>query len=105
MVFKSKTNSQGSSCQQKKNKNPYLLFSLSRFLLFLHASPLRLCRRLFDNSNEGFRNWEFMTVHCWGERAEGTWTLEISDSPSQLRSNLEVLGKDYIALSWVLRDC
>ncbi|KAI2662985.1 Proprotein convertase subtilisin/kexin type 6 [Labeo rohita] len=33
-----------------------------------------------------------MTVHCWGERAEGTWTLEISDSPSQLR-NPEVLGK------------
>uniref|UniRef100_A0AAR2KA84 P/Homo B domain-containing protein n=1 Tax=Pygocentrus nattereri TaxID=42514 RepID=A0AAR2KA84_PYGNA len=51
-----------------------------------------LAKRLFDNSNEGFRNWEFMTVHCWGERAEGTWTLEISDSPSQLR-NPEVLGK------------
>uniref|UniRef100_A0A8C1WB43 Proprotein convertase subtilisin/kexin type 6 n=1 Tax=Cyprinus carpio TaxID=7962 RepID=A0A8C1WB43_CYPCA len=45
-----------------------------------------LAQRLFDNSNEGFRNWEFMTVHCWGERAEGTWTLEISDSPSQLRN-------------------
>uniref|UniRef100_A0A9J7YSV2 Proprotein convertase subtilisin/kexin type 6 n=2 Tax=Cyprinus carpio TaxID=7962 RepID=A0A9J7YSV2_CYPCA len=52
-----------------------------------------LAQRLFDNSNEGFRNWEFMTVHCWGERAEGTWTLEISDSPSQLR-NPEVLGKE-----------
>ncbi|XP_016103520.1 proprotein convertase subtilisin/kexin type 6 [Sinocyclocheilus grahami] len=51
-----------------------------------------LAQRLFDNSNEGFRNWEFMTVHCWGERAEGMWTLEISDSPSQLR-NPEVLGK------------
>uniref|UniRef100_A0A8C1Z9J2 Proprotein convertase subtilisin/kexin type 6 n=1 Tax=Cyprinus carpio TaxID=7962 RepID=A0A8C1Z9J2_CYPCA len=49
-----------------------------------------LAQRLFDNSNEGFRNWEFMTVHCWGERAEGTWTLEISDSPSQLR-NPEVI--------------
>ncbi|TRY57783.1 hypothetical protein DNTS_012046 [Danionella cerebrum] len=51
-----------------------------------------LAQRFFDNSNEGFRNWEFMSVHCWGERAEGTWTLEISDSPSQLR-NPEVLGK------------
>lgn len=51
-----------------------------------------LAKRLFDNSYEGFRNWEFMTVHCWGERAEGQWTLEISDSPSQLR-NPEVLGK------------
>uniref|UniRef100_A0AAY4E632 P/Homo B domain-containing protein n=1 Tax=Denticeps clupeoides TaxID=299321 RepID=A0AAY4E632_9TELE len=45
-----------------------------------------LAKRLFDYSNEGFRNWEFMTVHCWGERAEGQWTLEISDSPSQLRN-------------------
>lgn len=43
-----------------------------------------------------------MTVHCWGERAEGTWTLEISDSPSQLRSNLEVLGKDYKDYSSIL---
>ncbi|XDV18625.1 hypothetical protein PO909_024278 [Leuciscus waleckii] len=51
-----------------------------------------LGQRLFDSSNEGFRNWEFMTVHCWGEKAEGTWTLEITDSPSQLR-NPEVLGK------------
>ncbi|XP_041844543.1 proprotein convertase subtilisin/kexin type 6 isoform X2 [Melanotaenia boesemani] len=50
-----------------------------------------LAKRLFDNSNEGFRNWEFMTVHFWGERAEGTWTLEITDSPSKLR-NPEVLG-------------
>ncbi|KAM9366639.1 proprotein convertase subtilisin/kexin type 6 [Symphorus nematophorus] len=50
-----------------------------------------LAKRLFDSSNEGFRNWEFMTVHFWGERAEGTWTLEIIDSPSKLR-NPEVLG-------------
>uniref|UniRef100_A0A8P4G504 Proprotein convertase subtilisin/kexin type 6 n=1 Tax=Dicentrarchus labrax TaxID=13489 RepID=A0A8P4G504_DICLA len=50
-----------------------------------------LAKRLFDSSNEGFRNWEFMTVHFWGERAEGTWTLEIIDSPSKLR-NAEVLG-------------
>nr|XP_020510141.1 proprotein convertase subtilisin/kexin type 6-like [Labrus bergylta] len=50
-----------------------------------------LAKRLFDSSNEGFRNWEFMTVHFWGERAEGTWTLEIIDTPSKLR-NTEVLG-------------
>ncbi|XP_034064301.1 proprotein convertase subtilisin/kexin type 6 [Gymnodraco acuticeps] len=50
-----------------------------------------LAKRLYDSSNEGFRNWEFMTVHFWGERAEGTWTLEIVDSPSKLR-NPEVLG-------------
>ncbi|XP_054466040.1 proprotein convertase subtilisin/kexin type 6-like isoform X2 [Anoplopoma fimbria] len=50
-----------------------------------------LAKRLFDSSNEGFRNWEFMTVHFWGERAQGLWTLEIVDSPSKLR-NREVLG-------------
>ncbi|XP_034381952.1 proprotein convertase subtilisin/kexin type 6 [Cyclopterus lumpus] len=50
-----------------------------------------LAKRLFDSSNEGFRNWEFMTVHFWGERAEGIWTLEIVDLPSKQR-NPEVLG-------------
>uniref|UniRef100_A0A8C3PVH3 Proprotein convertase subtilisin/kexin type 6 n=1 Tax=Chrysolophus pictus TaxID=9089 RepID=A0A8C3PVH3_CHRPC len=45
-----------------------------------------LARRVFDHSNEGFKGWEFMTVHCWGERAAGEWTLEIQDTPSQVRS-------------------
>lgn len=45
---------------------------------------ISICRA-FDNSNEGFRHWEFMTVHCWGERAEGEWTLEVRDMPSQVR--------------------
>lgn len=46
-----------------------------------------LCQwRLFDHSMEGFKNWEFMTTHCWGEKAAGDWVLEIYDSPSQLRS-------------------
>uniref|UniRef100_G1Q9D4 P/Homo B domain-containing protein n=1 Tax=Myotis lucifugus TaxID=59463 RepID=G1Q9D4_MYOLU len=43
-------------------------------------------RRLLDHSNEGFSNWEFMTVHSWGEKAEGEWTLEIQDMPSQVRN-------------------
>ncbi|KAG8516364.1 Proprotein convertase subtilisin/kexin type 6, partial [Galemys pyrenaicus] len=45
-----------------------------------------LAKRLLDLSNEGFTNWEFMTVHCWGEKAEGEWTLEIQDMPSQVRN-------------------
>lgn len=49
--------------------------------------------RVFDHSNEGFKGWEFMTVHCWGERAAGEWTLEIHDTPSQVR-NPAVQGKD-----------
>lgn len=51
-----------------------------------------LAKRLLDHSNEGFTNWEFMTVHCWGEKAEGEWTLEIQDMPSQVR-NREKQGK------------
>ncbi|XP_075753037.1 proprotein convertase subtilisin/kexin type 6 isoform X2 [Pelodiscus sinensis] len=51
-----------------------------------------LARRVFDLSNEGFKNWEFMTVHCWGETAEGEWTLKIHDTPSQMR-NPERQGK------------
>uniref|UniRef100_A0A8C8Z2F2 Proprotein convertase subtilisin/kexin type 6 n=1 Tax=Prolemur simus TaxID=1328070 RepID=A0A8C8Z2F2_PROSS len=51
-----------------------------------------LAKRLLDLSNEGFTNWEFMTVHCWGEKAEGEWTLEIQDMPSQVR-NPEKQGK------------
>lgn len=42
--------------------------------------------RLFDHSMEGFKNWEFMTTHCWSEKAAGDWILEICDTPSQLRN-------------------
>uniref|UniRef100_A0A672HDG3 Proprotein convertase subtilisin/kexin type 5b n=1 Tax=Salarias fasciatus TaxID=181472 RepID=A0A672HDG3_SALFA len=48
-----------------------------------------LANRLFDHSMEGFKNWEFMTTHCWGEKAAGDWVLEIYDSPSQLRRKLK----------------
>uniref|UniRef100_A0A3Q0QVV0 Proprotein convertase subtilisin/kexin type 5b n=1 Tax=Amphilophus citrinellus TaxID=61819 RepID=A0A3Q0QVV0_AMPCI len=55
-------------------------------------SQLLANSRLFDHSMEGFKNWEFMTTHCWGEKAAGDWVLEIYDSPSQLRSQ-KVPGK------------
>uniref|UniRef100_A0A670YFA4 SPC3 n=1 Tax=Pseudonaja textilis TaxID=8673 RepID=A0A670YFA4_PSETE len=51
-----------------------------------------LARRQHDDSNEGFKHWEFMTVHCWGERAAGEWTLEIQDKPYHVR-NPDVQGK------------
>ncbi|XP_077441964.1 proprotein convertase subtilisin/kexin type 5 isoform X2 [Vanacampus margaritifer] len=46
-----------------------------------------LDKRPHDNSTEGFHQWEFMTTHCWGERAVGEWTLKIRDSPSEGREN------------------
>uniref|UniRef100_A0A4W3IY08 Proprotein convertase subtilisin/kexin type 5b n=1 Tax=Callorhinchus milii TaxID=7868 RepID=A0A4W3IY08_CALMI len=51
-----------------------------------------LSNRLFDHSMEGFKSWEFMTTHSWGEKAVGDWVLEIHDSPSQLR-NFKTPGK------------
>ncbi|KAM6183383.1 proprotein convertase subtilisin/kexin type 5 isoform 2-T2 [Erethizon dorsatum] len=51
-----------------------------------------LANRLFDHSMEGFKNWEFMTIHCWGEQAAGDWILEVYDTPSQLR-NFKTPGK------------
>ncbi|KAG9486782.1 proprotein convertase subtilisin/kexin type 5 isoform X1 [Eleutherodactylus coqui] len=51
-----------------------------------------LANRLFDHSMEGFKNWEFMTTHCWGEKTSGDWILEIYDTPSQLR-NFKTPGK------------
>lgn len=36
--------------------------------------------RPHDNSSDGFTDWTFTTVRCWGEEPTGNWTLLISDS-------------------------
>ncbi|KAG9281847.1 proprotein convertase subtilisin/kexin type 5 [Astyanax mexicanus] len=45
-----------------------------------------LALRPNDHSTDGFVKWEFMTTHCWGEKAAGDWILEIRDSPSLKRN-------------------
>ncbi|XP_044057288.1 proprotein convertase subtilisin/kexin type 7 isoform X2 [Siniperca chuatsi] len=43
-------------------------------------------RRAIDRDPAGYQDWTFSTVRCWGERAEGQYTLKISDhkpSPDQ----------------------
>uniref|UniRef100_A0A8C5ELX1 Proprotein convertase subtilisin/kexin type 5-like n=1 Tax=Gouania willdenowi TaxID=441366 RepID=A0A8C5ELX1_GOUWI len=47
-----------------------------------------LANRPLDSSTEGFQDWEFMTTHCWGEKAAGKWTLTIQDTSSQKRDGL-----------------
>ncbi|XP_027900895.1 proprotein convertase subtilisin/kexin type 7 [Xiphophorus couchianus] len=37
-------------------------------------------RRPIDRDPSGYQDWTFSTVRCWGERAEGQYTLRISDS-------------------------
>ncbi len=41
-----------------------------------------LARRPRDMSNEGFRDWVFMTTHLWGELSVGDWTLEVKNGAS-----------------------
>ena len=41
-----------------------------------------LARRIRDASTEGFNAWAFMTTHCWGEFATGTWRLEVRNGAS-----------------------
>ncbi|KAM4565754.1 proprotein convertase subtilisin/kexin type 7 [Odontesthes bonariensis] len=36
-------------------------------------------RRAMDRDAAGYQDWTFSTVRCWGERAEGQYTLKISD--------------------------
>lgn len=37
-------------------------------------------RRSIDRDPSGYQDWTFSTVRCWGERAEGQYTLRISDA-------------------------
>lgn len=64
----------------------------------LHDNALWFSSRLFDHSMEGFKNWEFMTIHCWGEQAAGDWILEVYDTPSQLR-NFKTPGERFLSVN------
>ncbi|BFZ25448.1 hypothetical protein BsWGS_28487 [Bradybaena similaris] len=35
-----------------------------------------------DNSTEGFRDWTFTSVRCWGEPPTGNWTFSVTDHDS-----------------------
>jgi len=37
-------------------------------------------KRDLDDSTQGYKNWDFMTVKHWGEDAAGTWSIIIRDT-------------------------
>uniref|UniRef100_A0A2P2I1L6 furin n=1 Tax=Hirondellea gigas TaxID=1518452 RepID=A0A2P2I1L6_9CRUS len=39
-----------------------------------------LAQRPRDESSSGFHSWPFMSVHMWGEKPLGVWTLEIHNN-------------------------
>nr|XP_056704983.1 neuroendocrine convertase 1 [Euleptes europaea] len=43
------------------------------------TSTVLLAERQRDKSPNGFKDWDFMSVHTWGENPTGTWTLKIID--------------------------
>ncbi|XP_077988454.1 furin-like protease kpc-1 [Glandiceps talaboti] len=45
-------------------------------------------RRRDQDRRDGFKSWPFMTTHCWGERATGTWTLEIMNKGGRFNTGM-----------------
>ncbi|XP_070543444.1 furin-1-like isoform X1 [Ptychodera flava] len=41
-----------------------------------------------SDTRDGFKDWPFMTTHCWGERSRGTWILEIKNKGSPHNSGM-----------------
>lgn len=48
--------------------------------VFLGTRSTLLAKRIRDASRMGFRSWQFMSVHNWGEPAAGVWTLHIENT-------------------------
>ncbi len=81
-------------CKGSKNEINYLehvqavisVQSNSRGTLVVYLrSPMGtnstlLDRRMLDQSTESFNKWPFTSVHMWGEKPQGVWTLEIMNN-------------------------
>uniref|UniRef100_A0A8C8MN44 Neuroendocrine convertase 1 n=1 Tax=Oncorhynchus tshawytscha TaxID=74940 RepID=A0A8C8MN44_ONCTS len=56
------------------------------------TSTVLLAERERDTSSNGFRNWDFMSVHTWGEDPTGTWTLKITDTSGRMENEGQILS-------------
>ncbi|XP_077386445.1 neuroendocrine convertase 1 [Festucalex cinctus] len=56
------------------------------------TSTVLLAERERDTSSNGFRNWDFMSVHTWGEDPSGTWTLKITDTSGRMENEGRILS-------------
>uniref|UniRef100_A0A8C5I1I3 Neuroendocrine convertase 1 n=1 Tax=Gouania willdenowi TaxID=441366 RepID=A0A8C5I1I3_GOUWI len=56
------------------------------------TSTVLLAERERDTSSNGFRNWDFMSVHTWGEDPAGTWTLKITDTSGHMENEGRILN-------------
>ncbi|XP_061583813.1 neuroendocrine convertase 1 [Cololabis saira] len=56
------------------------------------TTTVLLAERERDTSSNGFRNWDFMSVHTWGEDPAGTWTLKITDTSGRMENKGRILN-------------
>ncbi|KAG8456361.1 hypothetical protein GDO86_002223 [Hymenochirus boettgeri] len=45
-----------------------------------------------DSSPNGFKNWDFMSVHTWGENPAGTWTVKITDVSGRIKNEGRIVN-------------
>ncbi|CAB1315427.1 unnamed protein product [Coregonus sp. 'balchen'] len=57
----------------------------------LHITLTSPTERERDMSSNGFRNWDFMSVHTWGEDPTGTWTIKITDMSGRMENEGQIL--------------
>ncbi|MBN3298288.1 NEC1 convertase, partial [Amia calva] len=55
------------------------------------TSTVLLAERERDTSSSGFKNWDFMSVHTWGEDPAGTWTLKITDLSGRIENEGKIV--------------
>jgi hypothetical protein len=81
-------------CKDSSNEINYLehvqavisIQSNTRGTLVVHLrSPMGtnstlLDKRILDQSTESFNKWPFTSVHMWGEKPQGIWTVEIKNN-------------------------
>ncbi|XP_007554353.1 neuroendocrine convertase 1 [Poecilia latipinna] len=56
------------------------------------TTTVLLAERERDTSSNGFKNWDFMSVHTWGENPAGTWTLKITDTSGRMENKGRILN-------------
>ncbi|XP_074138134.1 neuroendocrine convertase 1 isoform X2 [Sminthopsis crassicaudata] len=56
------------------------------------TSTVLLAERERDSSPNGFKNWDFMSVHTWGENPVGTWALRITDMSGRMENEGRIVN-------------
>ncbi|NWY31360.1 NEC1 convertase, partial [Pheucticus melanocephalus] len=56
------------------------------------TSTVLLAERERDKSPNGFKNWDFMSVHTWGENPSGTWILRITDMSRRIQNEGRIVN-------------